>query len=160
MGEKAATAGVPISGVISGGTNKYLETSEAYERNLACLSGSEITHVRPQTKTSYSIDLVPCPSGDILITLTSLINQNLQKSDWIITRDLFPHITLRSMATVAQSTGAPPPRDGAVQIVDIKKQGSVLTKRVRLANNTCVDETVDTFTGRLMSRSPAPCSKF
>jgi hypothetical protein len=156
---RAATAGVPISGVFSGGTNKYLETSEAYERNLACLTGREITRVKPQTQTSYSIELVPCPSGDILITLRSLINQDLQKSDWIITKDLFPRITLRSMGTVAQATSAPP-SGGAVEIVDIKKQGSVLTKRVRLANNTCVDETVDTFTGRLLSRSAAPCSKF
>ena len=49
---------------------------------------------------------------------------------------------------------------GAVQIVDIKMAGAVLTKRVKLSNNTCVDETVDTFTGRLLSRKPAPCVKF
>ncbi len=38
--------------------------------------------------------------------------------------------------------------------------GAVLTKRVKLSNNTCVDETVDTFTGHLLSRKPAPCVKF
>src|SRR5271155_1638980 len=40
------------------------------------------------------------------------------------------------------STGSSNP----VRIVDIKKSGTVVTKRVQLPDNSCVDQTIDSYT--------------
>ena len=156
---KGLVAGLPFGVVISQDSGRLLARNKAYDRNHDCLIGSEIQQVKPKTKTNYSIELITCPSGDILITLTSIQNQSLQKSDWIFTSDLFQHASLFSTSAFAQGAGTPP-GPTPVEILDAKTTGSVLTKRVKLSNNTCVDEMVDTFTGRLLSRRPAPCVKF
>jgi hypothetical protein len=47
------------------------EQATAWERNIDCLRG--IDHI-PGASTNYKIDLISCPSGDILVTLTPFQN--------------------------------------------------------------------------------------
>ena len=57
----AATMGLPISGNVKG----VEEQEMAWERNVSCLHA--IDHIKPGSSTNYPIDLVSCPSGDILV---------------------------------------------------------------------------------------------
>jgi hypothetical protein len=129
-----------------------------------CLNGIE--HIKPTSSTAYSIDLVSCPTGDILVTLTPLQNPEQQISKWIITKALFtetaeaalPHSSPR--IELAQAAGPVPAAPDPVRVLDIRKQGASVIRRVQLSNNTCVDETIDAYTGRRLDQKPAACSKF
>ena len=48
----------------------------------------------------------------------------------------------------------------SVRIVDIKKQGANVVRRIQRADNTCVDETIDAYTGRHLDQKPTSCTKF
>ena len=40
----------------------------------------------------------------------------------------------------------------SVRIIDIKTQGKIVVRRIQLSDNTCVDETIDAYTGRRLRR--------
>jgi hypothetical protein len=135
------------------------QQEKAWERNVGCLRA--IDHIKPSSSTNYAIDVVPCPSGDILLTLTPLQNPDQQVSKWIITRVLFTQVAESSpprleLALAAGASGSP----DSVRVLDIKKQGSTVVRRIQLSDNTCVDETIDAYTGRRLDEKKAPCSRF
>jgi hypothetical protein len=152
----AATMGLPISANVRGAQEQEM----AWERNVNCLRG--IDHIKPGSSTNYAIDLVSCPSGDILITLTPLQSPDQQISKWIVTKNLFTRVAqqLFSIGALAQGAGTPPGGPTQVRILDTKKDGAVVTRRVQLSDNTCIDETIDAYTGRRIDRRQAPCSNF
>ena len=131
---------------------------EAWQRNVDCLHG--IDHVKPSSSTNYAIDLVSCPSGDILVTLTPL--QKTEPADFPMDRDpgsVYPG----SWSFFVQPALAQSPQPSAVtpeRMIDIKKQGATIIRRVQLSSGACVDETIDAYTGRRSSQKPAPCGKF
>ena len=147
-----------IIGVPSDEVNDAREQAKAWERNVDCLH--DIDHIKPSARTAYTIELVACPSGDILLTLTPLQNPDHPVSRWIVTRNLFTQVASQSAplaerpATTSSAAATP------VRIVDIKTQGRVVIRRVQLSDNTCIDETIDAYTGRRLSQAPAPCTKF
>jgi hypothetical protein len=152
----AAGMGLPIGGNIS----EAQEQAKAWERNVDCLH--DIDHIKPTSHTNYSIDLVSCPSGDILLTLTPLQNPDQQVSRWIVTKTLFSqvaHLHLLSPA-LAQGAATRLADVSSVRIIDIKTDGKTVVRRIQLSDQTCVDETIDAYTGRRLSRTQAPCSKF
>src|SRR5260370_22276236 len=57
-------------GVPSTAVNDAQEQLQAWERNLSCQHDRDVQSVKPSSKTNYGIELTPCPSGDILVTLT------------------------------------------------------------------------------------------
>jgi len=136
------------------------EQAKAWERNVGCLK--EIDHIKPSARTNYSIELVACPSGDILLTLTPLQNPDDPVSRWIVTRNFFTQIAQATLPTASQAEDAATPAAATtpVRIIDIKTQGRIVIRRVLLADNTCVDETIDAYTGRRLSQAPAPCTRF
>jgi hypothetical protein len=152
----AAAIGLPLSGNV----RVAQEQEMAWERNVSCLRG--INSIKPGSKTNYEIDLVSCPTGDILVTLTPLQNPDQQISQWIVTKDLFPRVaqSFFGIGALAQGAVTQPRGLAQVRIVDIKKNGAVVTRRVQLSNNTCVDQTIDAYTGRRIDQKRAPCSKF
>src|ERR1700730_1598047 len=123
----AVAIGLPIFGNVGDAQQQ----ERTWERNVNCLHS--IDHIKPSSSTNYSIDLVSCPTGDILVTLTPLQNPDQQVSRWIVTKTLFtpvadaspPHIEL------AQVFGAPTQSPDAARIVDIKKQGSNVIRRIQ-----------------------------
>jgi hypothetical protein len=92
---------------------------------------------------------------------TPLQNPDQQVSRWIVTKTLFtqvadaspPHIELAQVRAPTENTDA-------ARVLDIRKQGSNVVRRIQRADNTCVDESIDAFTGRRLEQKPAPCSKF
>ncbi|MGA8818928.1 MAG: hypothetical protein WB624_16645 [Xanthobacteraceae bacterium] len=131
---------------------------EAWQRNVDCLHG--IDHVKPSSSTNYAIDLVSCPSGDILVTLTPLQNPSQQISRWIVTQDLFTQVAWSFFVQPALAQSPQPSAVTPERIIDIKKQGATIIRRVQLSSGACVDETIDAYTGRRSSQKPAPCGKF
>jgi len=152
----AFAMGLPIFGDVGDAQQQ----ERTWERNINCLRS--IDHIKPTSSTNYSIDLVSCPTGDILVTLTPLQNPDQQVSKWIITKVLFTQVADSSPARVelAQAVGAPSGTPDTVRVVDIKKQGTSVVRRVQRSDNTCVDETIDAYTGRRLDQKQAPCSKF
>ncbi len=151
-----------IIGVSSADVNDAREQAKAWERNVDCLH--DIDHIKPSAHTAYSIELVACPTGDILLTLTPLQNPDHPVSRWIVTKSLFTQVASQSTpATMTRAEGPATPSAAAatpVRIVDIKTQGRYVIRRIQLSDNTCIDETIDSYTGRRLSQAPAPCTKF
>jgi hypothetical protein len=152
----AAALGLPIFGNVGDAQQQ----ERTWERNVGCLRG--IDHIKPTSSTNYSIDLVSCPTGDILVTLTPLQNPDQQVSRWIITKVLFTQVADAAPARLelAQAAGTPAGSPDTERVLDIKKQGANVVRRVQRSDNTCVDETIDAYTGRRLEQKPAPCAKF
>jgi hypothetical protein len=146
---------------ITGDVKQADEQEKAWQRNIDCLG--TIDHIKPTSSTDYTIDLISCPSGDILVTLKPLRNPDQQISTWIVTKALFSGEAARSLFTstvLAQDGGAQPGSPVQVRIVDIKKEGSTVIRRVQLQDNTCIDEMIEAYTGRRLDQKQAPCTKF
>ena len=152
----SAAHGLPI-----GDPGVAQEQRSAWNRNINCLVGHDIDHIKPTSHTNYAIDLAPCPSGDILVTLTPLQNPDMPVTRWVITQTLLTQVADNSRPTMelAQVT-APAGSPNSVRILDIKQQGATVVRRIQRSNNTCVDETIDVYTGRHLDQQPASCTKF
>ena len=133
----------------------------AWDRNITCLVGHDIDHIKPTSHTNYAIDLTPCPTGDILVTLTPLQNPDQQVTRWVITQTILTKVAdnARSNIELAQVT-APAASPNSVRILDIKQEGATVVRRIQRSDNTCVDETIDANTGRHLDQKPASCTKF
>jgi hypothetical protein len=151
----ATRIGVPVAGVAYA-----QEQAQAWERNAKC--HREIEHTKPNTDTNYAIDLLPCPSGDILVTLTPIQSPDRPRYKWIVTKDLFTQQGRFSFTTaaLAEDARAQPGAPSPVRVIDSTKQGGNIVRRLLLSDNTCIDETVDAFTGRRLDQKSAPCTRF
>ena len=152
----AAAIGLPLFGDVGDAQQQ----EKTWERNIGCLRS--IDHIKPTSSTNYSIDLVSCPSGDILVTLTPLQNPDQQVSRWIITKVLFTQVAEAAVPRVelAQVAATPPQTPNAERVLDIKKLGANVVRRIQRSDNSCVDETIDAYTGRRLDQKQAPCTKF
>jgi hypothetical protein len=153
----SAAAGLPVFG----DSGEARQQAQAWDRNINCLIGHGIDHIKPTSNTNYAIDLAPCPTGDILVTLTPLQNPDHGVTRWVITQSLLTQVADNSPRTMelAQVT-TPAASPESVRIVDIKKQGANVVRRIQRADNTCVDETIDAYTGRHLDQKPTSCTKF
>jgi hypothetical protein len=141
--------------------NDAQQQEKAWERNVNCVRS--IDHIKPTSSTNYSIDLVSCPTGDILVTLTPLQNPDQQVSRWIVTKTLFAQVAEAASPArpeLAEVAGAPSASPDSVRVLDIRKQGTSVIRRIQRSDNTCVDETIDAYTGRRLDQKPSPCTKF
>jgi hypothetical protein len=152
----AVAIGLSPFGDVSGAQQQ----ERTWERNVSCLR--TIDHIKPTSSTNYSIDLVSCPTGDILLTLTPLQNPDQQVSKWIVTKTLFTQVADASPphTELAQVAGTPAENPGSARVLDIKKEGSSVVRRIQRPDNTCVDESIDAYTGRRLDQKQAPCTKF
>jgi nitrate reductase NapE component len=128
---------------------------EAWSRNYDCLG--KIDRVKPASETTYAIDLLVCPSGDILITLTPIQNPKGQVLRWIQTREILTATAGFSLLATAHA-GDPVPR--ATRVIAVTRNGDVIVRRVQLSDNTCEDQTIKSYTGQLVGTKPAPCAPF
>jgi hypothetical protein len=166
----ALVAGVPqiyqwVSAVAMGlspfGNVSDAQTQEkAWVRNVNCLH--DINHIKPSASTDYSIDLVSCPSGDILITLTPLRNPNQQISRWIVTNDLFGEFakSLLTIRTLAQNLGGRARRPHGRTHHRYQERGVNRHQADAAFRQHLCGRNVDAYTGRRLSQKPAPCTKF
>jgi hypothetical protein len=146
---------VPTSGLA-----RALEANKAWEDNRACLRETEIEQISLRSPGTYTISLQSCPSGDILLALTPLHDPTNLTYEWVITRKLFRQQTSFSFTTMALAEVAPPPNAAPIRVIDIRSQGRNVVRRLQLSNNSCIDEIVETATGRRVSSQSAPCTRF
>jgi hypothetical protein len=139
-----------------GAKRAEVEQLDAWGRNHDCLGAEH--NVKLSSQTAYAIDLQACPSGDLLIQLTPLHNPDQKVFRWIITKDLFKPPAQFALSSAAWAQGAPAAK--STTVLDIKKSGSTITRRVQLSDSSCVDEKIDGLTGRLVGQTKAPCTKF
>ena len=149
-------------GVPFGKVGDAQEQRSAWERNANCVRA--VDHITPNSETNYAIDLLSCPSGDILVALTPLQNPTQKVYRWIITKALFTQIAHSSLTTTAlaqDTTRTQPSGPRAERVMDTKKQaGTVITRRLQLSDGTCVDETIDAYTGKRLTEKNATCAPF
>jgi hypothetical protein len=149
-------------GVPFGKVGDAQEQRSAWERNANCVRA--VDHITPNSETNYAIDLLTCPSGDILVALTPLQNPTQKVYRWIITKALFTRIAQPSLTTTAlaqDTTRTQPAGPRAERVMDTKKQaGAVIARRLQLSDGTCVDETIDAYTGKRLTEKNAACALF
>lgn len=131
----------------------------AWTRNRTCVEGT-VEHIRPRSETTYTIELTPCPSGDILVTVIPDRDPDLQNSDWVFTRDILRQSGLsavgRALAQPKEGSGGE--RSYVTRVLSVTTTGNTVVRRVELSNNSCEDQMIDGYTGKLVSRQPAPCN--
>ena len=152
----ALVRGIPLGSDVT----ELQDQDSAWQQNLDCLA--RIAHITPQSETPYAIDLLACPSGDILLTVKP-INTSVQAvSRWIITNKLFQAPTRSAWIPSAfAQTPAPSPNTAQPErVIDVRKDGSQVIRRVQLSNGSCIDQVIDSYTGRHLGDKPAPCTKF
>ncbi|HVM77700.1 MAG TPA: hypothetical protein VMU06_01685 [Stellaceae bacterium] len=152
----ALVRGIPLGSNVT----ELQDQDSAWQQNLDCLA--RIDHVTPPSETPYAIDLLTCPSGDILLTVKPLNASTQAVSRWIITNKLF-QAPARSAWIPSALAQTPPPRPGTAQperVIDVRKDGSQVIRRVQLSNGSCVDQVIDSYTGRHLGDKPAPCTRF
>jgi len=148
----ALLRGIPLGSNVG----ELQDQDTAWQQNLDCLSG--IDHIKPASATLYAIDLLTCPSGDILLTVTPIQSPDLHVSRWIITKNLFQPPTRTAWISSAYAQ-APPASTAPAQterVVDVRKEGSQVIRRVQLSNGSCIDQTIDSYTAGISATSPRP----
>jgi hypothetical protein len=133
------------------------EQKRAWEDNRQCLV--EIQQVSLPSPGNYTISLQSCRSGDILLALTPLHDPSSPRYEWIVTRNLLRQQASFSFVTTASAQAAPT-QSPPIQVIDVRSQGRNVVRRLQLSNKTCIDEIVDTATGRRLSSQSAPCTRF
>jgi hypothetical protein len=100
-----------------------------------------------------------CPSGDVLVKVRRATGAESYR--WLPLDDMEPSATVAALpllgiSSAAAAESAPADEDGqACHHWQNQAQG-ILVRRIR-ENNQCFDETLNTFTGRVISKTPVPC---
>ncbi len=81
---------------------------------------------------------------------------------WIVTKNLFSQSAQSLFSISAMAQDAVPSQPGSVQmrVLDTRKDGAVVMRRIQLSDNTCIDQTIDAYTGRRIDQKAAACGKF
>jgi hypothetical protein len=135
------------------------EQLKAWADNSECLK-AEIQQVNLRSPSTYTIAVQSCPSGDILLALTPLHAPTNTEYRWIVTRSMFKpqaglSFTTMALAEVAQPR---PPGPSPTLVIDSRPEGRTVVRRLQLSDRTCIDEVVDTVTGRRPPPEFAECS--
>lgn len=128
-------------------------------KNLNCVG----TLVLPDTALpdNTRVGARVCPSGDVLVKVKRATGAETYR--WLPLEDPKPAATVASLigiSTAAAAEGIPDTRVASSELAchhwQDQSQG-VLVRRVH-ENNQCYEETLNTFTGRVISKRPIPCN--
>jgi hypothetical protein len=153
----AISIGIPVGSDV----DFYRQQSEAWDRNGECLQNAAIDRLKPVSETNYAIEILACRSGDILVTMIPIQNPDAAEHRWIVTKDLVQHHAQFSLIApaFAEAPTAPQPAPQATRVVGVTRAGDLIIRRVQLTNGTCEDQTINSYTGRLLGRKRAPCDR-
>ncbi len=146
---KSVTMDVPYSKVESAVNQDTL-----WRKNTQCLSTRQIEQVT--TTQGSNISLLECPDGDTLVVLP-------KGNHWIGAEEIqakkagasimFPEV-------FAMEGGQKHPfiAQGSKTVICQRwLKNGLLLLRVRYSDGQCFDETINTYTGAVVSKTPAPC---
>jgi hypothetical protein len=100
-----------------------------------------------------------CPSGDVLVKVKRATGAESYR--WLPLDDGEPPATVAALSVIGISSAAAADdvaagADGQTCHHWQNQAQGILVRRVR-ENNQCFDETLNTFTGRVISKTPVPC---
>lgn len=128
-----------------------------WQKNASCVGLNSNGYVSP---SKVAVDATICNSGDILVRAVTPQKAEIYK--WLALDDV---VSARKSgggfiptAEAATLPLAQPSLSFAIlqTVLCTKSDGRYLTRRVQTSDG-CFDEVIDTFTGALVSRRPAPC---
>jgi hypothetical protein len=130
--------------------------AQLWQKNASCVGLNSEGYLSP---SKVAVDATICNSGDILVRAVTP-----QKAE------IYRWLALDDVVSAKKSGGFIPTAEAATltlsqpslslallqTVLCTRSDGRYLTRRVQTSEG-CFDEVIDTFTGALVSRRPAPC---
>jgi hypothetical protein len=151
---------------VKGGASDAEKQNRLWAKNAGCASLPFKGYLNPRNVT---VDATICDSGDILVKAVTPENAQIYK--WLALDDVVPTAGPGSVIPTAHAAtlsahAAPSARMVAkptvrlaqfqVNVVCTRMDGRYLHRRIQTPQG-CFDEVIDTYSGAVVSRNPAPC---
>lgn len=132
------------------------EQDDLWRTNLECTSAPLDLFVNAN---NVKVDATICKSGDVLVKVFSPDGKTSYK--WVAVNNVIKEEVNAGLISAAYASSTPQPilvaLNGDVICQRYLEPGRVL-RRTSVNGRGCFDEIVNTYTGRVESTSPAPCS--
>lgn len=141
--------------VAFGDSKRAVLRNELWKKNLECSSAPMDPLI---TESNIKVDATICRSGDVLIRVVAPGDEKL--FEWVSIENLFPkRIASFSLISRAYAQSDTPMNEMSSPVVLCQRwlNNSLLLRRVSYGVNNCVDETINTYSGQVVSTRPAPC---
>ena len=127
------------------------EQNRLWQANFDCAKAQEIQGIK--TTRNVEVGAQVCPTGDVLIRL-KLPDSEQAKIRWVSARSLEQTAFFGPSAAYAASVG------GESQSVVNQRwlRAGLLKQRVRQNSGGCLDITINTYKGSVVSQTPVACS--
>jgi hypothetical protein len=128
------------------------EQNRLWQANFDCAKAQEIQGIK--TTRNVEVGAQVCPTGDVLIRL-KLPDSEQPKIRWVSARSLEQNAFFGPSAAYA----APAPFGGESQSVVNQRwlRAGLLKQRVRQNSGGCLDITINTYKGSVVSQRPVAC---
>lgn len=141
-----------------GFTRPAEQQHKIWEKNFNCIQQQEFKCI----KTNYNVEVgtIVCPSGDVLLKVTPPDSTGIMR--WV-SLDTFKLNKLSALDFSFDEAFASDlhKKEILAQSYTVLCQRwlnrGLLLRRLRYADGRCFDEQINTFTGAVISRVPAPC---
>ncbi len=134
------------------------EQNNLWKKNLDCLTGLNFHEVTTASNATVSVGI--CKSGDVLVCGKSADPTVEGEKLWIS----FSQIKKKHTSLIIKDAWAASIREsflvaeGGATVICRKWIGDgLLLMRLKYPNGQCVDQTINTFTGVIISTAEAPC---
>ena len=142
--------------VAFGESKNAKEQDDVWRTNLACASAPLDPFVNAH---NVKVDATICKSGDVLVKFFSPDGKTSYK--WVAVNNVIKEDVNAGLISAAYASSTQQPillaLNGNVICQRYLEPGRVL-RRTSVNGRGCFDEIVNTYTGRVESTSPAPCS--
>lgn len=160
IGLKACSAGVPFASYYDAERQR-----ELWERNYECLGKNEHKGESDiTTQENVKITAVVCGSGDVLLT-GQRPSWRYPQERWVAWGDIAPPgqggsvAGLTGLFPIAYAGAAAPIRVAqAPRVICQRMVGNGLLLQRLATPYGCLDQVINTYTGWVVSRQPAPCA--
>ncbi len=135
-----------------------------WQKNFDCAGEQDYTSANYAAIAGEQVSVVTwaCPSGDVLVTLTSVSDEISQRSIWVALDA--PEINVELLDWLTPSAFAASPERMAHRqrpklsvLCQKRLPKKQLLRRMQQKPGQCVDEVIDTRNGRVVERRKVPC---
>jgi hypothetical protein len=131
--------------------------AQLWQKNASCVGLNSNGYLSPRR---IAVDATICNSGDILVRAITPERNEIYR--WLALDDIVRKESSGRLIPTAEAASLMF-NQSAIQVallqtvICTKTDGRYLTRRVQTPEG-CFDEVIDTYTGALVSRKPAPCT--
>lgn len=144
-----------LLGVVS--ASQAEKQAHLWQKNASCVGLNSNGYLSPR---KIAVDATICNSGDILVRAITPEKDEIYRwlaLDDIVRKKNSGRLIPAAEATSLLFTGSALQTVLFQTVICTKTDGRYLTRRVQTSEG-CFDEVIDTYTGSLVSRKPAPCA--